>query len=1226
VSLRFEHSRYAIAELIGEGAMGLVFRAFDRDMAVDVALKTLRARLPEDVYHLKKEFRALVDLEHPNLVRLFDLVVSSGQCFFTMELIEGPPFDEWVMAGTDVTERSRRAVSGLWQLAAGLGALHGAGKLHRDIKPSNVLVSSDERLVLVDMGLVSHFASNQSRASQAGQLAGTLEYMAPEQGRGEALTEAADWYSVGVLLYEALTGKLPFGEPGRQHFGDAALSVIQPPHVRVAGLSSSLSELVMDLLHISPHDRPTQEEILARLSSIDVEGRSSVPPISVQRRLPIVGRKEESARLQQLLEECASGARIVCVTGPSGIGKTALLQEFVSSVEHEERALVLRSRCHYREQIPFKAVDGLVDQLTRYLVKRPTRELERLLPKNLPDLSRVFPVLERVRGYAPTLLTPSESSEVHSLGLSQDADQRAQRSAFACLRELLARVAGTQRIVLWIDDVQWGDLDSVRLLRALLRTSSPILFIFSYRNDDTERSLALRALLTLLRGSETHIPTETLEVPPLSNAEVELLAAELLGGTQTNASIALRAAQSAKGSPFFTRELVRELVEAERDQRAGVQDSDVSELIRSRVGRLPAEARELLELICVAGRPLTEPMVQGSFPRAGTQALSLLRDQSLLRSAALAGSRGLDVYHNRVREAVNEGLSASRRKTLHAQLAQVLEASADADPHLLVHHFLMAGEPERAALAAYAAAQRAAQVLAFELAANLLERALELGFNQVPSWEVRERAARALANAGRGAEAAKGFEQAADELQAVAPEDARVSGLRLAGAEHLLRCGILEQGLESMYAALTRAKLPHQKSSFSAVAWALANRPRVLWHKQRYLKSKPREERAELSNQHRLNMLWSAGVGLSAFYPMRAMEFQVRHALLAFQSGDAPHVARALSTEAVFLALEGSKRSQTDADAVQLEAVRIADRHDDNAMRTHLAMNSAAVTYFSGRFRQAMEGSETAIRLCREYGGLGWELVNAQLFSLSALTFLGEINEVRERQSDAMEEARERGDQYALTCYRGGMPSFTWLVDDSLDRLRQEVSQSLEHTSPTTAHFFMGILALTNADLYAGKSQAAYERITSNWPTLKKSFNLRIAFIRTEACYLRARAALALAGDVTPREQRRLLKLAVQDARTLRAESLAYAVYYADCIDAGVALRLGSPDQAMPPLERAALGFTAQQMTMHAAACRFQLAEHAGGGDQHRSKARVWLDTHGVVCPPLFARIFVPVG
>lgn len=1213
-----EHGRYVVSELIGEGAMGLVYRAFDRELGHDVALKTLRASLPDDIYNLKREFRSLLDLDHPNLVHLYDLVVGSNQCFFTMELIEGPRVDRWIRSDTAAAALSRRAAAALWQLAQGLSALHSAGKLHRDIKPSNVLVAHDQRIVLLDLGLVSHFLTDRSRRSQHGQLAGTLEYMAPEQGRGEVLTPAADWFAVGVILYEALTGRLPWSDPGGQHL--IAHAPAQRPEHYAPGVPEPLSDLVMELLSRDPLARPTHSDVLERLGALDFERPSQVHAVGPRRKLELVGRSRELGLMRGAFDACATASHIVCVSGVSGIGKTALVERFADELEEREVATVFRSRCHYRELIPYKAIDGLIDQLSRHLVKLSPRELERNLPRNLPELARIFPVLERVRVYAPTLAHAStvRAGETNPYSPSTEAETRMQRAAFTCLRELLGRLAANQRVVLWVDDVQWSDLDSIRLLKALLRTASPILFVFSYR--DGEPAPALKSLLSHLAENEPAERVHQVEVTPLDEDEIEVLASQLLDGSDWDDDVARRAAHSAQGSPFFLRELVRELVDrSPASYRSG--ERNVAELIRERVARLPPEARELLELISVAGCPIAEHIArQSSLQR--DEALSLLRGQSLLRVAPIGGSRGLDVYHDKVREAINEGLSPDQRKALHSRLAHLLERLEDPDPHLLVHHFLMAEQPERAALAAEAAADRARNVLAFELEASLVERALGLGAWADERWQARARIAGALSNAGRGADAARAFAEAAAELEQSAPGDPRVDRLRLASAEHLLRSGFLERGLEAMCDVMRLAGLPYPKSTWGGLTWALANRPRLQFHKER---RKKYLGRANSADDHELQMLWSAGVGLSGFFPMRAMEFQVRHAILAYKSGNAAHVARALSTEAVFLALEASEKSTREADALQLEAVRVSERAGDGAATVHVAMNSAAVAFFTGRPAQATEQAQRAIELCREHGGLGWEQVNTRMFSLSALGLLGEINELRERQAEAMEEARERDDQYALICYSVGLPSTAWLVDDEGDRLRAHAERARERIPATTPLHHLAVLSLAQADLYQDNLSHARELLTQNERLLRRSLNLRISFLRVETNYVLACVHAALANSSSGKEREREIKATVQELRRLRGERFEHAAHYADAIEASIASMRGEKELAIELLERAALGFTTRHLALHAAACRYQLAEQLGS-EQHRPRANAWFDTNGVVRPARLCRTLVPIA
>jgi serine/threonine protein kinase len=178
------HPRFEARGIVGRGANGIVYRALDAETGVEVALKTLSSVTVEQIYHLKAEFRSLSQIVHPNLVRLDELVVESDACFFTMELLDGQTFGEYACDlavqkqprewTAPAMERLRRIVV---QLAAGIAALHEAGKLHRDIKPTNILVTKDERAVLVDFGLCVELRRVERAKSQ---FVGTLRYMAPE--------------------------------------------------------------------------------------------------------------------------------------------------------------------------------------------------------------------------------------------------------------------------------------------------------------------------------------------------------------------------------------------------------------------------------------------------------------------------------------------------------------------------------------------------------------------------------------------------------------------------------------------------------------------------------------------------------------------------------------------------------------------------------------------------------------------------------------------------------------------------------------------------------------------------------------------------------------------------------------------------------------------------------------------------------------------------------------
>ncbi|HEX2678999.1 MAG TPA: serine/threonine-protein kinase, partial [Polyangiales bacterium] len=447
--------RFHTLRRLGEGSMGVVYEAVDRQSGARVALKTLSGAAPGAIYHLKNEFRALTDLVHPNLVTLHELVVEDAAWFFTMELVDGVPFDEYVRARTrrsSVPELRRqptqplhsedsstelaigtrpqeereqaedttayqdeprfdrtRLLRSLLQLASGIAALHEAGKLHRDLKPSNVLVSARGEVKILDFGLVSDDSQDPIGQTVIGRLAGTPAYMAPEQASGERPIAASDWYAFGVMLYEALTGRVPF-EGSLYELLIAKQQETPKPPSELGVVPPELEALCLALLERRPEARPSPAEILSTLTAL-VSREAATPPVSgpplmaagtssgLRPSAAFVGRDAELELLHETLRATERGEPwVVHMVGASGIGKSALALRFAESFAADGGTVVLRGRCFERESVPYKGIDGIIDALSRHLRRLLTREVARLLPRNVHALCRVFPVLARVEG------------------------------------------------------------------------------------------------------------------------------------------------------------------------------------------------------------------------------------------------------------------------------------------------------------------------------------------------------------------------------------------------------------------------------------------------------------------------------------------------------------------------------------------------------------------------------------------------------------------------------------------------------------------------------------------------------------------------------------------------------------------------------------------------------------------------------------------------------------
>ena len=332
--------RYTIERLLGRGGMGDVYEARDEDLAIPVALKTLHwdvGREHEVVRCLKREVLLARAVGHPNVCRVYDLgrhgKAVGGQWFLTMELLRGETLAERLrQPGRLSAEEMLPLVE---QMGAGLGAAHRAGVVHRDFKSGNVMLvrgTAGERAVVTDFGVASAAAGSTIAVEKdrTQPIVGTPAYMAPEQVRGEEVGPAADIYALGVVLYEMVTGRLPFEgrtaiEVAKQRLSQAAPS----PRIVVKEVDDRWEAVILRCLAQKPGDRFGQaEEVAAAL-----QGQTPVAavgalgaPLRIGHTLPaepdaFVGRERE---LEELHGSLRKGSGVVTLVGAAGMGKTRL--------------------------------------------------------------------------------------------------------------------------------------------------------------------------------------------------------------------------------------------------------------------------------------------------------------------------------------------------------------------------------------------------------------------------------------------------------------------------------------------------------------------------------------------------------------------------------------------------------------------------------------------------------------------------------------------------------------------------------------------------------------------------------------------------------------------------------------------------------------------------------------------------------------------------------------
>jgi serine/threonine-protein kinase len=245
---------YRITRVIGRGRMGIVFEGTE-DGGDPVALKVVTTELSQDDVFLRRfrrEVKAAQKIEHPNVVPVLDDGVEGGLPYLVQRLIPGGSLAERVEAGPLAVDDAVRLLAGA---AAGIDALHGAGLVHRDIKPANILLDGDTPYVS-DFGLAKD--SQASNLTRPGQALGSLDYMSPEQIRGEDVSPATDIYALGCVMYEVLTGTPPFGGRPSMRVLFAHLQEPPPDLTTVRGdIQPGTARAIARALEKEPEDRPS---------------------------------------------------------------------------------------------------------------------------------------------------------------------------------------------------------------------------------------------------------------------------------------------------------------------------------------------------------------------------------------------------------------------------------------------------------------------------------------------------------------------------------------------------------------------------------------------------------------------------------------------------------------------------------------------------------------------------------------------------------------------------------------------------------------------------------------------------------------------------------------------------------------------------------------------------------------------------------------------------------
>ncbi|HXL15364.1 MAG TPA: tetratricopeptide repeat protein, partial [Methylomirabilota bacterium] len=725
------------------------------------ALKFLPPDLSRDIEARRRflnEGRAAATLNHPNAAVIYEVGTDGEDIFLAMEYVPGVTLRELIAAGPLSWSE---VVPMILEILDALREAHSHGIIHRDIKGANIKRTPEGRVKVMDFGLAK--IAGGSTLTQSDAILGTAAYMSPQQITGQEVDGRTDLFSLGVVMYELLTGRLPF-------VGDQAVAVAHAilhedpitirelipevpadlEHIVMKAMMKnvqeryqSAAEMAEDLTRFREHDRLRRAGIHEEL---DLVATREVFTARRERFLaPMVGREKPMERLAALHREVRLGeGAAACIAGEAGIGKSRLVEEFFKSCRREGSRVLVAS-CLFggggSSYLP------IADALRQYFALRGVDSapaLQRFLFDRSPRLAGSIPVLSRFLRFAFASNGPTSEEELWEV-----------------LDQVIAFIAEERPLVLVVEDLQWADEGTVRLFHFLTRrvAGRRMFLLVTYRPEESisepgSRPHPLQGVLQLL-GREDRF--ERIDLARLGRADVAEVLERLYPGHDWGEEFGNLLFREAEGNPFFMVEILKllsaEKVLAKKGEawtlatavdKISIPDK-VYDVVMRRLSRLAEREREILELGAVEGDVFHSGTILRGLKLERMPLLKTLQFLEQIHHLIHAAGPQYHFDHSKIREILYASIPPELRIEYHTVVGQFLaESFGESEEHagVIAHNLLAAGLKSEALPFLVLSANAAARLFAHADAIRYLERAEsllhDLHPNQPPVESVRQ--------------------------------------------------------------------------------------------------------------------------------------------------------------------------------------------------------------------------------------------------------------------------------------------------------------------------------------------------------------------------------------------------------------------------------------------------------------------------------------------------------
>lgn len=1055
--VRLFADRYRLAEELGSGGAGEVYRAYDEKGERWVALKLLRTGLHESEtqrIRFLREFRAISRLHHPNCLEVYEEGVDNDRHFYTMELVEGGALHP-LARGPEAT-----CLVVLQGIAEALDHIHRQRIIHRDLKPGNVLLSAENTPKIADFGLAK--VESSPSVTVTGALLGTTAYMAPEQILARPVDARTDLYALGCIIYFLWTGKPPFGTQLAPYELMNAHARNRPPGLRALAPNApeALAQLADELLEKDPGKRPQSAlEVVRRIADMhDFHDLPKTEDLDVVEdgpafiyRPPMVGRVASLQRALDHLNQAHEGLPerplAVAFCGSAGMGKSRLLDRVVERLA-ERDSLILRVAARPGAAAPFAPFDEL-EALAHQAAGAAV--LDTL--HHLPD--------------APDTLADAPSPDSWHLGMRNTSvelpavadPEVVRRRRIAELADRLGELAQSRPMTVVLEDAHDLNPGAEIFMRELVALTDELpaprpAWICTLRPGDARARIE-----TLRRGAHR---VEVIELEALSESDIEAMLEKMMGVDAIAPRLVSRIAQETEGNPLFVQAYLQALVEqgglirrAEDWSLAEIPvalSRSMAQVLEERISHLAQVTREALRVAAVIGRTFDFGLLASVSELPQDELLDAI-DEALRCwiIESIEGPPHLDHYrfdHARLVDVLYDTLSPSRRRHLHTRIGLALEHREDTPRHALAHHFALGEATYKAVTYLGEAGHEALDLYDYEGAAQHYEGALERigqlsrGDTQATRDAIEARYIDALLGLGRYTEAAPRIERL---LEASTNPLSRARWQRKLGRCHFLD-GSTEKGIEHYREAL-RSLGDSAPTSQTGVYWRVFSQIAllmlmVLWpFKPSDSRREKLEERARI---HRDLMVFHYWLDIH-----RAVAHHFSFYRLAMRLESRPFQVEAYSSHIAFTAIFKLERRQR---SVIRQAEAIALELDDTLGMSRIHTLSAVSTAMQGDAEATHEHIEASIVLAREAGDrfqLGFTLMSSWLFIIQ-----GELELAEAHFRELVELSEQVGDDRMGADGSSGLAAVLLMRADTWDEIDTHVEHlaQLSERLQTPAH------------------------------------------------------------------------------------------------------------------------------------------------------------------------------